>query len=536
MGVLRRLMTRVGLRARTGAMPREVIGLVGATMAFIAIATTFAFQTPPFLAPDETAHLGYAHEIASGDLPEIDGEPTVPASATQWQAERASGADDRYRAVWVANHPPLHYLATAPLVWLSDATDRPDGGLMYLRLANIVFAAAGIVLTYLFAVEVTSGARRVALAAASLVAFLPQGHGVFSAALNDGLAFAAGGALLWAAARCLRRGHTTANLALLGGAAAVAWGARTSTMLLAVAIVGTVAAARLIGPGTVRARLRDSTVTAGLGLAPALLVFGWFYARNLSRYGDIGGSEFLLDRFQRSARGGLLDLVTWGHLWVALYHKLLSPSPTFLVKAPPGSNPLIIVAGVGLVIAVIVGRTGDYASPKVRFIVSRVVVLLGVVAAGVIAVTVVQHVSGGGNPYARYLFPVLPVGATFVAIGFDRLLPRVLPAAALAALALWAWRNVPTDVDLAAISRPRDDGRGMPAELRVIPSEAWSRDLLIAVAACGTLIVAIVVVVGLFGLRPGLVRRRMAEWVRNRYGPSLRSGPAWEPGSTSPPS
>ena len=470
------------------------------------------------------------------DLPEIDGEPTVPARAIQWQAERASGADDRYRAVWVANHPPLHYLATAPLIWLSDATDRPDGGLMFLRLANIIFAAAGIVFTYLFALEVTNGARRVALAAAGLVAFLPQAHGVFSVALNDGLAFAAGGALLWAAARCLRRGPTTGDLALLGGTATVAWGTRTSTMLLAVAIVGTVAAARLIGPGDLRTRIRGAAVAATVGVVPALLAFGWFYVRNLVRYGDIGGSEFLLDRFLRNTKGGLLDVVTWGHLWVGLYHKLLSPSPTFLVKAPPGSNPAIIIALVGLVIAVILGRTGDYVSPKVRFVVSRVLVLLGLVATIVVAITVVQHVSGGGNAYARYLFPVLPVLATFVAVGFDRLLPRVLPAAALAALTFWAWRNVPTDVDLESLRRPRDHGQPMPGALRVIPSEAWTRDVLIGAAVGGTFMVGVVVAIGLFGLRPGLLRGRLAERMGNRTRAWFRPAPTWEPGSTSPPS
>ena len=79
-------------------------------------------------------------EIAGFGLPEVTGFPEVPDSARQWQAERDSGRDDRYRAVWVANHPPLNYVAAAPLIWLSNALDRPDGGLMFLRLVNIAFA------------------------------------------------------------------------------------------------------------------------------------------------------------------------------------------------------------------------------------------------------------------------------------------------------------------------------------------------------------------------------------------------------------
>lgn len=516
--------SRVHVGRILGERPREVIGLVAAALAFVAIATTFAFQTPPFLAPDETAHLGYAHEIAGGNLPEIDREPNVPATATQWQAERASGADDRYRTVWVANHPPLHYIATAPLIWLSNVTDRPDGGLMFLRLANIAFAAAGIVFTYLFAVEVTAGARRVALAAAGLTALLPQAHGLFSAALNDGLAFAAGGALLWTGARCLRRGGSTGDLAMLGVAAAAAWGARTATMLLAIAVVGFVATARLIDGGSGRERIRRAAVSIGLGLGPAVVVFGWFYVRVLIVYGDIGGSEFLLDRFQRTSRGSVPEVVTWGHLWVDLYHKLLSPSPTFSVKAPAGSNPVGIAAAVGFVVAVVVGRTGDWTGPKVRWVISRAVVLLGLVSVAVIAATVVQHVSGGGNSYARYLFPVLPVLATYAAIGFDRLVPRLFPAAALGALMVWAWRNVPTQVDPQSIRRPRDDGRAMPEALSVIPSSPWLRDVTLAAAVTGSAILAIVVVVGVLGVRPGLIRRRLAERVGNREGPHVQSG------------
>ena len=52
----------------------------------------FAFEQPPFVAPDETAHVGYAHEIAGFDLPEVTEFPDVPDSAVQWQAERESGS------------------------------------------------------------------------------------------------------------------------------------------------------------------------------------------------------------------------------------------------------------------------------------------------------------------------------------------------------------------------------------------------------------------------------------------------------------
>ena len=71
--------------------------MVGIVIAFVGITGMFAFQQAPFYDSDEKAHLGYAHEIADFRLPEIERQPAVPDSATQWQVERGTGRDSRYR-------------------------------------------------------------------------------------------------------------------------------------------------------------------------------------------------------------------------------------------------------------------------------------------------------------------------------------------------------------------------------------------------------------------------------------------------------
>ena len=121
-----------------------IVGLVAIVVAFIGIGALHALQQPPFLPTDETAHVGYAQEIASFRLPQIREFPEVPVEARQWQAERSMANDIRYRGVWVANHPPLHYMAVAPLVWASRAVGAPDGGLILMRFANVAFAAVGL--------------------------------------------------------------------------------------------------------------------------------------------------------------------------------------------------------------------------------------------------------------------------------------------------------------------------------------------------------------------------------------------------------
>ncbi len=98
-------------------------------------------------------------------------------------------------------------------------------------------------------------------------------------------------------------------------------------MLLAVAVVGVLACSCLVRVGqTWRHRLLQATWVVALGLGPAVVLFGWFYVRNIVVYGDIGASDALLELFGRRERGSVPEILTSGHLWVDIYHALLSPS------------------------------------------------------------------------------------------------------------------------------------------------------------------------------------------------------------------
>ena len=257
---------------RLAAANSTRIGVAGAVIVFVGIALLFAFEQPPFVAPDETAHVGYAHEIAGFDLPEVTKSPDVPDSAVQWQAERESGRDDRYRAVWVANHPPLHYIITAPLIWLSNALDRPDGGLMFMRLANIAFAAIGVVLTYLLGRDLSGGVRRIGVAArGDRRARAAGAHAVLGG--DERRHRVRRGDRRRLGRRPLhrnRRGrYGRGDLVLLGAAAAACAGARSATLVVAVVVVIWVAVARLLtAPGSAGARARGGGVRCGRRPAP----------------------------------------------------------------------------------------------------------------------------------------------------------------------------------------------------------------------------------------------------------------------------
>ncbi|HSP27257.1 MAG TPA: glycosyltransferase family 39 protein [Ilumatobacteraceae bacterium] len=478
-----------------------IVGLVAIVVAFVGIGALHALQQPPFWPTDETAHVGYAQEIASGRLPQIREFPEVPVDARQWQAERSMANDIRYRGVWVANHPPLHYIAVAPLTMLSRAADAPDAGLILMRFANVAFAAVGVVFTFLLASELTRRNHRLALLAAALAALVPQGHAVFSQGLNDGLGFAAGTAVVWAGARCIRRidALTRRDLALLAVTAAVGFGSRAATMLLAVAVVGVVALRRFTRPAASAGEQgRRAAHLVLIGLGPAVVVFGWFYVRNMVLYGDLGASQYLLEMFRRERRGSVFDMIVRWSMWSNVYEGLMSPTTRRRI-VPPGSLVITLIAAVGVGSAFVAGRISrggefptDAGAPADDRIAAahtlRWQLSLGLLTVGLIALTIAQHASGGGNAHARYAMPAIGVAAVLAVIGMERVRSRWAPLALVAIAGWWALVNLPVDIDPGTMIRNRDDGQLAPYPLRVLPlSDGWR-------TAAGALIVVGVVV------------------------------------------
>ncbi len=454
--------------------------MVAVVIAFMSIATLFALQQPPFYDADEKAHLAYAHEIASFHLPEIETLADPPADAVQWRAELASAQDDRYRGVWVANHPPLHYIAAAPLIWLSDATGRADGGLLYLRLLNVTFAAVGIVFIYLLGKEV-AGSRRIGLLAATIVALVPQCYTYFSRALNDGLAFAAATGLVWAAVRCSRPLPRRGDLVALSALVAVAAGTRAATMLMAIVVVIVVAAYHAVrAPGDGLDRVAAAARVGTIGLGPAVALWGWFYVRNIALYGDVGASSFLLERFRRTRQNSVLGMLTEGNVWSELYRRLASTAPL------DWGVPRFATAVAVLMALAVVALVASALRRRDR----RKLFTVGLLLAAVVAVvlTVAQHLAGGGSPYSRYLFPALGPAAVLVAAGLGRLAKGVVAVAMIVVMGGWLATRVPIGVDATALERPRD--RGLPpVALQSLPAGDGPRVVIAVLATASAAVV-----------------------------------------------
>jgi hypothetical protein len=264
-------------------------------------------------------------------------------------------------------------------------------------------------------------------------------------------------------------------------------------MLVSIVVVGVVlvdAMWRSASPW--RDRLLTALRVGLLALGPAALAWGWFYLRNIALYGDIGASHYLLERFSRTARGSVGDMLRWGEIWGSLYHRLATTAP--LSWPVPRFATLVAVVGlIGMVVTV--GR----AAMRRGTIELRGLVLC-LMATAVVTLTVAQHLAGGGSPYPRYFFPALGVAAVLLGVSYDRLGPRVLPLVLLAVMGMWMVTQVPRGVDPVTLERPRDRGPA-PAALQLLPAGDTARLLAASLAVLGAVVAAVVLVAVSVGRR-----------------------------------
>jgi len=187
-------------------------------------------------------------------------------------------------------------------------------------------------------------------------------------------------------------------------------------------------------------------------------------------------------------------------MWSSVYEGLMSPTTRRRI-VPPGSLLITLIAAIGVAIVFITGRigrddglsaddgSGDDRSGQASTL--RWQITLGLVTAGLIALTFAQHASGGGNAHARYGMPAIGVIAVLLVMGMERVWSRWAPLGLVVIAGWWALINLPVDIDPRTMVRNRDDGQLAPFPLRVLPlSDGWR-------TASGVLIaVGVVVAVG----------------------------------------
>jgi 4-amino-4-deoxy-L-arabinose transferase-like glycosyltransferase len=160
------------------------ITLVFILIAYLALGTAYALQTPAWQAPDEPAHYNYIQFIATEKtLPVLEqGEydQAYNEEFTRTPQNTASLSIDPLRYEDYA--PPLYYLLAAPIYALTD------GWLNAIRLLSVLFGGALVVVAYLIGAEAYPDQLVYALGGAAFVAFVPQHLAMLSAVNNDSLA------------------------------------------------------------------------------------------------------------------------------------------------------------------------------------------------------------------------------------------------------------------------------------------------------------------------------------------------------------
>jgi hypothetical protein len=271
---------------------------------FLVLHGLYNWAVPLGEGPDEAGHLAYVLFLAfEARLPvqrpppalsDVPGEGHQPPLAYALAVPAVAWLPPTERKIFLQVNPDFSWAGgTEPAAFLRASREHwPWHGLsLAWHMARAVSGLAGaatITLTYLAARRLRPADPTLAILAALLVAFNPQLLFISALVSNDALLAALGAALLWHA---LARPVAPLRWALLGGLLfGLALLTKQSALLLGPLLLW--ASWRLTG-GAWRRAARLSLLWMGT----ALLVAGWWYARNLWLYGDPFGLGLFQSKF-----------------------------------------------------------------------------------------------------------------------------------------------------------------------------------------------------------------------------------------------
>lgn len=209
-------------------------------------------------APDEAAHVVFVRNVASLHLPTHD-------NPTPYSAKPAN-----YGYEW--HQPPLYYALAAPFLILGEQG---------VRIFSILCGLCGLLLIYragrlLFPTDPVAAPLAVGLAA-----LMPTHIAITSTVNNDALLEVCFSASLLLLIGALQKGFTTRTALWLGLSLGAAFLTKATGLLLL-----PVFAFALYLMGRSGASRKELLRSAGITLALAVLLSGWWYARNQMLYGQ----------------------------------------------------------------------------------------------------------------------------------------------------------------------------------------------------------------------------------------------------------
>ena len=397
------------------------ITLVFILLAYLALGTAYALQTPDWQAPDEPAHYNYIQFIATEHaLPVLEqGEydQAYLEKFTRTPQSTASLSIDPLRYEDYA--PPLYYLLATPLYLLTE------GWITAIRLLSVVLGGGLVVVAYLIGAEIYSDQLVFALGGAAFVAFVPQHLAMLSAVNNDALAELLIALVVVQALR-LFRSPTISKRRLIGLGVTLGLGLLTKATFyytaVPIAFIALVLHSRRYG-----LRLTHYAFV----FVPALVIGALWWVRNLGVYGGfdvMGLARHNAVVFGQTTTAQWISDHGWGDLLARFftwtYRSFWGQFGWMSTPMPDREYLLLgglsIVALIGWIWWVVTSRTRQAASSQVPYggLLLSLWFLLTVSGYLYYNLTFVQH-------QGRYLFPALiPIGLAF-AIGWWQVLDQI---------------------------------------------------------------------------------------------------------------
>lgn len=256
---------------------RLILALI--IVVYLILGILFALNTPAWQAPDEPAHYNYVAYVAeTGSFPVLHFGDYPHGYLEQIKAAGFPPGMPIDSIRYESHQPPLYYLLAAPVYSLTG------GSLLAIRLLSVVLGLGIVLFTYGVGRRTAPRDTGVALAAASIVAFLPQHLATVSQAGNDVLAELLLAAVLFVSVGLLRqplppvRTRAYVTLGVLLGLILIT---KTTAYVAVPLALGAVAWRWLQEKPPLRRSLLDALAVI---LPAAVIVLPW-YLRDLYVYG-----------------------------------------------------------------------------------------------------------------------------------------------------------------------------------------------------------------------------------------------------------
>lgn len=406
-------------------------------VAYLALGSAYALNTPLWQAPDEPAHFNYVRDLAEGrGFPvlragDYDQEYLERIKAARFPPEMAV---DRIR--YESHQPPLYYLLEAPIYRVIESASLAQQ-VVSLRLFSLLLGALLLATVYRAVREVFPGAPALAVGVTALAAFIPQHLHMASSVNNDVL-----GELLLTVVLLLllvrmrapsRELSATGPIGALGLVLGLALLAKTTSYVaLPLVPLGLALSARMKG----RVQWARLILATAAVYGVALAVSGWWFVRNLLVY---GGLDFMgLARHDQIVVGqprvGVFDWEAAGRFVVVGFQSFWaqfgwmgvpSDSRTYAFAAA-----LTLLAAAGL--AVFVAR--EARRPTLTTY-QRAALSLLAAAFFLVLVGVIRYNLEFIQPQGRYFYPALLPAGLFAYLGLGQLMGR-RPAVPIALLSV----------------------------------------------------------------------------------------------------